>query len=702
MEKSNIEKIFSRHSFYSNQKKPLKLIEEKQRKKSLTKLRKNLKPKIKEAKLKNLKKIENEYFYPQTNNVKISFKNKEKKKNLFPNLKISLDKLNNNIRKRRKSDFNHFNTENLNLEKFGKSKNYHKERISKKSHNPPALIKNENQLENRERIINFLNEKKNDKMKKRYQSKKKLIIQNLKTEISYTNNPDFYSQRTKSDKKPIKSKIFQKKRNLLSEKKSFKFKKSNSKIQTTSFVISDFEKERLKDIKKEEEIKNEEIIDVYKKNETNLKRRKPSFKEDLKKIKERIMVRNNSQRSLMNDKKQSVDFYSRRNFYKNNKSLSNKNFFSNRKSISNKKNIFRKSFQNDFEEKKNKHQFIENKKMIKIDKNQILKLQKIKKKRQNTNFENIDEKEINNTNTYTNNIYKNINFRKNILKKKNSKTFHKNTEKKFRPNTEKTLKSNNSILLKKKKKFYPYYKKDLKNSFIQFFTKKKADKFLINYKNTYFALQKLKKKNFQKKDFKFSFKINLSLTTHKKATKKYLILDLDETLIFSTKKKISPNSIFIEKNLYINTRPYLENFLKNASKLYNLILFTAADKIYAEKALKIIDEKNEFFILRFFRHHCVYINNSIILKNLHFFRDLDFRNVLIIDNNPEHFFCHLRNVMPIVPFFGEKDDEELLKVNMFLEDVWAFEDFRKVLRKSFHMEKLRDCEIFENSAEFFL
>ena len=133
-----------------------------------------------------------------------------------------------------------------------------------------------------------------------------------------------------------------------------------------------------------------------------------------------------------------------------------------------------------------------------------------------------------------------------------------------------------------------------------------------------------------------------------------------------------------------------------------MILFTAADKIYAEKVLKIIDEKNEFFILKFFRKNCVLINNMVLLKNLNFLYNLNFENLLIIDNNPEHFFCHLKNIMPIIPFYGEEHDEELLKVGMFLDDIEEVRDFRKVLEKFFFMERLVGLEQFEHCAELFL
>ena len=50
---------------------------------------------------------------------------------------------------------------------------------------------------------------------------------------------------------------------------------------------------------------------------------------------------------------------------------------------------------------------------------------------------------------------------------------------------------------------------------------------------------------------------------HKIKKNKYLILDLDETLVFTTKKKINKNSILIKgKSIgYVTLRPHVKKFI---------------------------------------------------------------------------------------------------------------------------------------------
>ena len=84
-------------------------------------------------------------------------------------------------------------------------------------------------------------------------------------------------------------------------------------------------------------------------------------------------------------------------------------------------------------------------------------------------------------------------------------------------------------------------------------------------------------------------------------TKKTLILDLDETLVHSSFKPIIFNGIFYPPDIflpinfngnkhkvYVLKRPHLEEFLEEMSKVYNIIIFTASVKEYANPLLDIL------------------------------------------------------------------------------------------------------------------
>ena len=71
------------------------------------------------------------------------------------------------------------------------------------------------------------------------------------------------------------------------------------------------------------------------------------------------------------------------------------------------------------------------------------------------------------------------------------------------------------------------------------------------------------------------------------------------------------------------------------SQLYEIVVFTASQKLYADKVLDLIDPKKRISH-RLYRQHCIVINKTYYLKNLKILgRDLN--NIIIIDVNPNIF-----------------------------------------------------------------
>lgn len=65
------------------------------------------------------------------------------------------------------------------------------------------------------------------------------------------------------------------------------------------------------------------------------------------------------------------------------------------------------------------------------------------------------------------------------------------------------------------------------------------------------------------------------------------------------------------------------------SKLYEIIVFTASQKSYADKVIDLIDPKKRI-AHRLYRDHCIIINKSYYLKNMRILgRNL--KNIIIVD-----------------------------------------------------------------------
>ena len=132
-----------------------------------------------------------------------------------------------------------------------------------------------------------------------------------------------------------------------------------------------------------------------------------------------------------------------------------------------------------------------------------------------------------------------------------------------------------------------------------------------------------------------------------------LVLDLDETLM---------SFIFInyeKKEGLTRIRPYLYNFLNLVKEYYEIIIFTAATKNYADPILDVIEEiRGKYFNYRLYREHCSIIDNDFIKDISLIGRDLS--KMIIVDNMQQNFKLQKENGILISSFWGEDDNDKVL------------------------------------------
>ena len=196
---------------------------------------------------------------------------------------------------------------------------------------------------------------------------------------------------------------------------------------------------------------------------------------------------------------------------------------------------------------------------------------------------------------------------------------------------------------------------------------------LYNYNNNY--LNPITNINILKNNFKINSKEKIPFLKNKKDKKKIftLVLDLDETLISFHRDE---NGIGI-----IKPRPYLFQFLKEMSKIYELIIFTAATKEYADPILDLIDKNKIFFDKRLYRQHTIIKDNFVVKDLSKLGRDLS--KIIILDNLPQNYELQKENGIFIRNFYGDDNDDALKELIPILTNITKNpnNDIREELKK---------------------
>ena len=115
-----------------------------------------------------------------------------------------------------------------------------------------------------------------------------------------------------------------------------------------------------------------------------------------------------------------------------------------------------------------------------------------------------------------------------------------------------------------------------------------------------------------------------------------------ETLVHSTLEHCDDAdftfSVFFnmkDHTVYVKQRPHLQTFLERVAEMFEIVVFTASQSIYAEQLLDILDPDGNLFSHRAYRESCIFSDGSYT-KDLTVL-GVDLAKVAIIDNSPQVF-----------------------------------------------------------------
>ncbi|KAF7693017.1 hypothetical protein HF521_008333 [Silurus meridionalis] len=157
-----------------------------------------------------------------------------------------------------------------------------------------------------------------------------------------------------------------------------------------------------------------------------------------------------------------------------------------------------------------------------------------------------------------------------------------------------------------------------------------------------------------------------------------VVIDLDETLVHSSFKPIS-NADFIvpveidgtTHQVYVLKRPHVDQFLQRMGEMFECVLFTASLAKYADPVTDLLDQCG-VFRARLFRESCVFHHGCYVKDLSRLGRQLN--KTLILDNSPASYIFHPENAVPVLSWFDDVDDTELLNLLPVFEELSVADD----------------------------
>jgi Dullard-like phosphatase family protein len=177
--------------------------------------------------------------------------------------------------------------------------------------------------------------------------------------------------------------------------------------------------------------------------------------------------------------------------------------------------------------------------------------------------------------------------------------------------------------------------------------------------------------------------------------KKSIIFDLDETLIHCNESADIPSDVVLPIRFPhgeiieagINIRPYAIEILKEMSQHFEVIVFTASHSCYANVVLDYLDPHGQYVHHRLFRESCVVTDEGVYIKDLRILGNRNLQDVVLVDNAAYSFGYQVENGIPIIPYYDNKEDQELKHLIPYLKSLANVKDCREVNKQTFRFHQ---------------
>lgn len=139
-----------------------------------------------------------------------------------------------------------------------------------------------------------------------------------------------------------------------------------------------------------------------------------------------------------------------------------------------------------------------------------------------------------------------------------------------------------------------------------------------------------------------SRQVNLNLKKKHLGINKLLLFDLDETLAHCVRTENPEYEPDVKLTIRLqsgsnfrasfNIRPFTNELLNEVNKYYEVAVFTASHKWYADEILNYMDPTGELIQHRFYRESCIKTEDNVYLKDLRIIKNVDMKDIILVDN----------------------------------------------------------------------
>ncbi|CAB1101096.1 unnamed protein product [Ectocarpus sp. CCAP 1310/34] len=138
---------------------------------------------------------------------------------------------------------------------------------------------------------------------------------------------------------------------------------------------------------------------------------------------------------------------------------------------------------------------------------------------------------------------------------------------------------------------------------------------------------------------------------------------------------------------YVQLRPGLARFLEKVAAIYELVVWTASGKSYADAIIDLLDPAGDIFAERFYRDSCLRHHNLCVKDLRRLGRPMN--TVVLLDNYVYSFGLTLDNGVPISPWTGAKEAKNsgLTTAYSLLRGISRFPDVRVPLVTAFDLQR---------------